>query len=297
MKIVILILSSNTYPSKRNKKAIQKTWTNKNYPNTDIYFYSAGTKTKVVGRDLTVKDSGTAQDIGKKTLSAFDWVDKNLEYDFIFRTNTSSYVEVNNLVKYVENIPQNMDYTYKGVVQEREYENVSKNYKFVSGAGILLDKNTVKAILHSQNLWDHSEWDDIALGKLLSSLNIKPQTGKRDEIKDNFYNSDIDITNYHVRCRLDQVARYPRFLEALVIKDLHKIYHREKPFAKNLKKYMFYVFKIFYIEKPFWRIYNYVFKMLKSILPQSSYKILKNFKSKKLYKFVLKYNQEENKES
>ena len=297
MKIVILILSSNTYPSKRNKKAIQKTWTNKNYPNTDIYFYSAGTKTKVVGRDLTVKDSGTAQDIGKKTLSAFDWVDKNLEYDFIFRTNTSSYVEVNNLVKYVENIPQNMDYTYKGVVQEREYENVSKNYKFVSGAGILLDKNTVKAILHSQNLWDHSEWDDIALGKLLSSLNIKPQTGKRDEIKDNFYNSDIDITNYHVRCRLDQVARYPRFLEALVIKDLHKIYHREKPFAKNLKKYMFYVFKIFYIEKPFWRIYNYVFKMLKSILPQSSYKILKNFKSKKLYKFVLKYNQEEKKES
>jgi len=297
LKIVILILSSNTYPSKRNKKAIQKTWANKNYPNTDIYFYSAGTKTKIVGRDLIVKDSGTAQDIGKKTLSAFDWVDKNLEYDFIFRTNTSSYVEVNNLVKYVENIPQNMDYTYKGVVQEREYENVSKNYKFVSGAGIILDKSTVKAILHSQNLWDHSEWDDIALGKLLSSLNIKPQTGKRDEIKGNFYNSDIDITNYHVRCRLDQVARYPRFLEALVIKDLHKIYHREKPFAKNLKKYMFYVFKIFYIQKPFWRIYNYVFKMLKFILPQSIYKILKNFKSKKLYKFVLKYNQEENKES
>ena len=60
---------------------------------------------------------------------------------------------------------------------------------------------------------------------------------------------------------------------------------------------MFYVFKIFYIEKPFWRIYNYVFKTLKFILPQSIYKILKNFKSKKLYKFVLKYNQEENKES
>ena len=45
---------------------------------------------------------------------------------------------------------------------------------------------------------------------------------------------------------------------------------------------MFYVFKIFYIQKPFWRIYNYVFKMLKFILPQSIYKILKNFKSKKL---------------
>ena len=297
MKIVILILSSNTYPSKRNKKAIQKTWANQNYPNTDIYFYSAGTKTRVVDRDLIVKDSGTAQDIGKKTLSAFDWVDKNLEYDFIFRTNTSSYVQVKNLVEYIENISQNTDYTYKGIVQEREYENVSKNYKFVSGAGILLDKNTVKALLHSQNLWDHSEWDDIALGKLLSSLNIKPQTGKRDEIKGNFYNRDIDITNYHVRCRLDQVAGYPRFLEALVIKDLHKIYYQKKPFAKNLKKYVFYVFKIFYIEKPVWRIYNSFFKTLKSTLPQSSYKILKNFKSKKLYKFILKYYQEEKKES
>ena len=120
MKIVILILSSKYIPLKKEiKKPFKKHETNKTYPNTDIYFYSAGTKTKVVGRDLTVKDSGTAQDIGKKTLSAFDWVDKNLEYDFIFRTNTSSYVEVNNLVKYVENFPQNMDYTYKGVVQER----------------------------------------------------------------------------------------------------------------------------------------------------------------------------------
>ena len=127
MKIVILILSSNTYPSKRNKKAIQKTWANQDYPNTDIYFYSAGTKTKIVDRDLIIKDSGTAQDIGKKTLSAFDWVDKNREYDFIFRTNTSSYVEVNNLVKYIQNIPQNTDYIYKGIVQEREYENVSKH--------------------------------------------------------------------------------------------------------------------------------------------------------------------------
>ena len=82
MKVLVLILSSDTYPSKRNKNIINETWVKSNSENTKIYFYEAGQKTHLVNNTLYVEDSGTAQDIGKKTIAAIDWAYKNLEFDF-----------------------------------------------------------------------------------------------------------------------------------------------------------------------------------------------------------------------
>ena len=52
IKILILILSSNTYPSSRNKKAIKKTWASDHSDNFRIIFYESGKDEKIV--DLSV---------------------------------------------------------------------------------------------------------------------------------------------------------------------------------------------------------------------------------------------------
>ena len=177
MKIVILILSSNTYPSKRNKKAIQKTWANQNYPNTDIYFYSAGTKTKIIDRDLIIKDSGTAQDIGKKTLSAFDWVDKNREYDFIFRTNTSSFINLKKLEAYINENKNNLDYS--GVVLDTKQQ-----IKIASGAGYFISRKNIELIINNKDEFDINFPDDVAVAKLMKENNIFPINTIREDLNE-----------------------------------------------------------------------------------------------------------------
>ena len=52
MKVLILVLSSDTYPSKRNSKVQKNTWA-KELPNFDIH-YKSGNKTYIKENDLIV---------------------------------------------------------------------------------------------------------------------------------------------------------------------------------------------------------------------------------------------------
>ena len=51
LKILILVLSSKTYPSSRNKKAIKKTWGSNLKDNFEIMFYESGETTPKIKRN------------------------------------------------------------------------------------------------------------------------------------------------------------------------------------------------------------------------------------------------------
>ena len=297
MKVLVLILSSDTYPSKRNKNIINETWVKSNSENTKIYFYEAGQKTHLVNNTLYVEDSGTAQDIGKKTIAAIDWAYKNLEFDFIFRTNTSSYVNIKNLKNYISNYCISSEYVYRGVIHQKKFADQEKSLDYVNGAGIILNRESVKKIIENSNNWDHTEWDDVALGKMFSLIGIYPESGLRQEVVGNFYNNKIDTSNYHIRCRIDQIYRYPRFLEKYILKEIDNIYNKKSISLKLFKKSFFYLCKIFYIEKPVWRLYNLIFKILRKVLPKNIYSLLRKLRSERIYNKVLKYYQKDKKES
>ena len=53
-KILILVLASNTYPSRRNEKAIKKTWAKKNIENINIIFYKSGKYNSFKNNELTI---------------------------------------------------------------------------------------------------------------------------------------------------------------------------------------------------------------------------------------------------
>ena len=297
MKIVILILSSNTYPSKRNKNIINTTWGKGNTDLTQIYFYQSDIKNELNQNILSIKDSGTAQDIGYKTLKAFEWVKSNVDFDYVFRTNTSSYVNVTNLEKYIQEECSEDDLLYRGILHERKYKSTTSNFAYVNGAGVLMNKKVIDLVLSQKEQWDHTEWDDVALGKLLFENGVTPSVGKRYTIINNFYNNNIDSKNYHVRCRLDQDSKYPRYLETIVLKDLYNHFEKGNNIESHFfKKYLFYIAKLFYLDKRGWKLYNLSFKLLKTMLPKSLYDKLRKFKSQKLYGYVLKYYQKDEKE-
>ena len=274
IKILILILSSNTYPSSRNKKAIKKTWGSDLSDNFRIIFYESGKDEKIVEDTLFVETDTSTKNLGLKLLLALDWCNKNVDYDFIFRTNTSSFVNTVELENYILANLIDKEYVYCGTPLVRDYKESNKK--------------TIQLILKKKNQWDHNEWEDVSIGKLLGENNIPFTYGKRQDIENNFYDNIIDKTNYHYRCRLDNHYGYPRFLESIVFADLNKIL-KKKDLNKVevfIKRILFYTSKIFRVDSPRFKIYKALKLFTKTIFPKQIFNQLKKRKPKLLEKFL-----------
>jgi hypothetical protein len=105
--------------------------------------------------------------IGLKTILAFKYLLKNVEFDYLFRTNTSSYLDVPALLDYIATKPR--ENLYAGVVGT-----VFEKNRFASGAGILLSRDLVQRICDSSELWKHGLVDDVAIAELIGNLQGLP---------------------------------------------------------------------------------------------------------------------------
>ena len=84
MKLLILILSSKTYPSSRNKKAIKKTWIRNNPKNSTVLFYESGQIQTKIEDTLYVEVDSTTKNLGYKFLLGIEWCLKNIDFDIFF---------------------------------------------------------------------------------------------------------------------------------------------------------------------------------------------------------------------
>tara|TARA_Y100000992_G_C21253781_1_gene487366 strand:- start:109 stop:987 length:879 start_codon:yes stop_codon:yes gene_type:complete len=289
MKLLILVLSSKTYPSYRNEKIQKKTWAKNNSIDKRILFYRSGDQVSLKKDQLTVKAGKKTSDIGYKTMEAFDWCFKNIDFDYLLRTNTSSYIDIKNLESHIE-LFKNEKYLYNGMQMSLPRNEIRESVKFISGAGILMNRNTIKLLLDKKSDFEINEWDDVAIGKLLQENNIKTTPGKRFDVEGNVFAQPIDIENYHFRCRIDNHYGYPRFLEKYVLLEVHK--RMSGSFKKSNNKLLNFVFKIskfFYIQSPFWKIYIFFNKLLKLVIPNIIYKKIKELFSSIDQKIKLRY--------
>jgi len=290
-KIIVLVLASDTYPSKRNSKAQKNTCFSKQVNNFKVYFYKAGSKNFLEKDELMFNVSSSEQDIGYKNLEAFNWVLENEEFDYLYRTNTSSYINLNKLQSYIDVNNFKDKFLYDGVDIKLPKKAQDKEIHFVSGAGILFNKNTIQLIVDNFEKLDHSLWEDVSLGKLLNQFDIFPSSCTREDIKGNIFNSEIDLEHHHYRCRIDNHYSYPRFYEKYVFDELHRRVNNVKTniFLKYFFIFLLEVSKIFYIQQPFWKIFSILRIALKKLLPKSIYKFLKSIFNEKIKNFKLRY--------
>ena len=220
MKVLILVLSSDTYPSKRNSKVQKNTWAKKLPDNFEAIHYKSGNKTYIKENDLIVKAGKKTNEIGYKNFRAFEWVLENKQFDYLFRTNTSSYINISELEKFIKDIDKgNSKYIYSGKIINLKKSTNNEVVQFVSGAGILLSKNSLQSLVDNQNLFDHNEWEDVGIGKLFNLIDIFPTDGSRFDIRGNIFKLSIPLNEYHYRCRIDNHYNYPRFLETTVMRN------------------------------------------------------------------------------
>ena len=147
-----------------------------------------------------------------KTIKAFNYL--NDSYDYIFRTNLSSFLILDKFEKFLETINQDNVYAVNGL---------DKGIKFPSGAGFLISKKILK-LLNKENILNDNDifrlGDDLIIGKYLQKLNINIIPIPRYDIKEN---DDLNISEniFHIRNKISG----KRYLEIEIHKKLIAKYY------------------------------------------------------------------------
>ena len=243
MKIIILIITCKLEPYISLTDTIKNTWAYENFDNIDIYYcYGDSEKLYVKNNEIYCPCIDNEKNIGNKTLMSFEWLLNNKKFDYIFRSNTSSYINQKKLLEFITDKPINN--FYSGIIG---YDNEEKIY-FASGSGYFLSRDLVKLVVDNKNVLDYNILDDVALGKFLTKyqiinypfyrrLNIeisesgylkiyraellpdeKEKICNENKILENLTLDDFNNDTYHFRCKCCN-----RYDDIKIMKKLHQL--------------------------------------------------------------------------
>ena len=121
----------------------------------------------------------------------------------------------------------------------------------------------------------------------MKKLNIQYQDTERFDITGNPLEQNIPTYYYQYRCRADNHYGYPRYLEAVSLKIVHKLSNEQKlnKLSMIFLNIFYKISKFFYIYQFGWKVYEYSKKVIKKLLPQSIYKKLKKIFLKQIEDF------------
>lgn len=221
MKILVIVIAAEFEPYVSLKKACKSTWGSSTRQDIQVLYLHAipDTMPHIINDDLIVSGDEGMRNIGYKTLQAFEYCLNSLDFDYIFRTNLSSYVHLNGLFKYAQALtPISI---YKGVIGNH------KGISFASGSGYLISKDLVKYTLEHKDKWEHIELlDDVALAQVLSNGGISPTPINRIDIIHNkdllTFDTSIIQNCFHFRCKND----FDRTHDVRVMNQLHSYFNK-----------------------------------------------------------------------
>lgn len=241
MKILILILSSNNYPSNINKYFQKISWL-KNYRN-EYFFYQSSNSNFIKKKILYLDCSADYKDINLKTIKAFEFSLKEFDFDFLLRTNTSSYIDIENLYNFLS-LKKDGSIFAGHIGRSVDYP----NFDFISGSAFILSRDLVNQLIVNKNSLDYSLPDDLMISKFFKQINIQFTNVERNELGNYPLVSNINFNLIHTRCRLD-VHNLPRFLEGILFLRLKRLYRLKRSHKNSFKLIDLIAFGMFYFLK------------------------------------------------
>tara|TARA_B100001996_G_C18670137_1_gene596396 strand:- start:2900 stop:3820 length:921 start_codon:yes stop_codon:yes gene_type:complete len=295
LKILILVINSNQYPSNTIVPFLKRTWGKDD--RVDVIYYQGGsTEIKFNGKVLKLDVPSSDEFMNQKGLKAFEWILDNIEFDVVYRCTTTAYLNIDNLINFVKNKSLVNFFCGKSNYYPHDKSLGDERIGFISGAGCFFSKDVVKKLIENKNKYDFSLNDDVAIGKLLhKELGIPIHPGTYQDFLYGYPTlKDINFDYFHYRFKLGNTSlklHYPRFLEVLILISLH-VKTQSKKNSKNILKLLsaffdfFFpiIFEIFRILNP-----NYYLAILKKALPRLNKLIVFLIKSNKISRKFFRY--------
>jgi hypothetical protein len=199
VKLIILILANDSETYLECQK-LWKLYMN-SHPNVKSYFikYNADLieDVKLENDNIFIKGhESVVPGCLDKTIKSIEFCLKNLEFDFIFRTNMSSVVDLNKLTNLLENYNNQIS----GVIGSIE------NLEYASGAGMLICKKFCSDLILNKQSLDYNIIDDVSIGLFCKNHNVQICSLTRFETYNyennlNLISKDLIKDYYHFRCK------------------------------------------------------------------------------------------------
>lgn len=135
--------------------------------------WAAGRKVSIEGRNIHTGVPETYLMTNSKTVAAFRHLLITQEFDYILRTNSSTYVNLERLKAFVQTLPENG--YYGGAVWH------SHGLEFITGSTILLSRDLVEYAARDPE-WDFDLIDDMAIGRSMRRAGAAPQSVARADV-------------------------------------------------------------------------------------------------------------------
>ena len=160
MKILILIIDSDNLPIYSFCREIWRKYMNNFKPEINSFFIRGNhTEDVLIGDTFYCKViDNFYPGIIKKTIKAFEYF-INYDYDYLLRTNLSSFYSLNNLISFLNNCPQEK-YCLGAKIN-------SYGIFYPSGCGYILSKDIIIDIVENKNKIEYNIWDDVSIGLFL----------------------------------------------------------------------------------------------------------------------------------
>lgn len=202
------------------------------YRETKLNTYEYNEKTKT----LLVPSEGGLGDTFLKTYNAFFWVTRNIKYDYIFRTNTSTYVNIDLLNAFVQSLGiKNKHEIWGGEIVYNIDEDSLCDTLYIRGNGLLLNVETLRGILNigwGYYLLNNVRLvDDGVLGCIYNTYNslyTKQFIPYIKSFKEGWYKAILGTYYRHSVCQMNNDNIDFDFLKQLMIIQIRNWYDRTK---------------------------------------------------------------------
>jgi len=135
------------------------------------WFASLGARTN--GDRLETRVPETYLNTNPKNIVGLRHLLATEDFDYVFRTNTSSYVNLGGLDEYVQGLPD-AGY-YAGFIGERD------GTRFASGTCTLMSRDLVEYAV-SDPAWEFGLIDDVAMGRSMARASVEVQPLERVDV-------------------------------------------------------------------------------------------------------------------
>ena len=190
MKIIILTLSVHDGGVYSKFLEMQKnTWDSIYDEDVDtFYFFGNDTSCYIKNNEIYTDEPESYHNCTMKTIKSFELL-RDFDFDYIFRTNSSSYVDKKLLKEYLKDKPRNN--FYSAIIGNHD------GIPFGSGCGYFLSRDLVHFLIDHKNEFDLTLIDDVSVGKLLSKYNIELVNSSRFDVIN--HNDSIPLDYFHYR--------------------------------------------------------------------------------------------------
>lgn len=242
LKTLVLIIASDDSPIYVDYQRLWKTYMHLDPEHFQCFFIKADEtlNTDVVIKDDTIwcktKEQYSMPGLLNKTLMSLEYFfNQSHEFDYVLRTNLSSFIYFPHLYSYLKNMPPKK--CYAGICHESQLTSGPK--RWVCGAGIILSKDLAESLIyHKKELLetrfiDCKNFDDVVMGHFFTSQHIPIRSSKHLEIlslddwkqawKKIFKKTQGDLFHYRIKLPAKKRREYEPAIHKKLIRTYYHI--------------------------------------------------------------------------